>query len=65
MNNKDFATSIVSQATDVIQINNLTKDMWCRKPAGARRGPWLSGKYSFIDKRVWSESSACIYIRPE
>jgi len=61
MNNRDQATSIVSHASDVIKIESLSNNLWCRKPNDARRGPWLSGKFRFVDEKLWEETSPCIY----
>ena len=52
---------ITSEANPVIKINSLSENKWFRKPAGARRGPWYSGEYSFIDKETWGKNSPCIY----
>ncbi len=61
MNELNQAPEFASNANDVIKIDSLTNDIWYRKPKGARRGPWLSSKFRFIDQELWQEASPCIY----
>jgi hypothetical protein len=58
---QQIANSIATQATNVINITGLSDDLWFRKPKGARRGPWNTGVFEFVNEEIWNMSVPCIY----